>query len=74
MGPVLGLFWSGGISGLELEEVLSLWSLKNNPIDISKVWLCLFKVICQTMKRGYPQDRRKTSKFLRRKIASVPKA
>ena len=54
MGPVFchtlrPLLVRKNLWSLELEEVLSLWSLKNNPIDISKVWLCLFKVICQTM-------------------------
>jgi len=37
-----------------------LWSL-----NLEEVWLAVFKNISELMKRGYPKDKRKTSKFLK---------
>jgi len=37
-----------------------LWSL-----ELEEVWLTLFKKISETMKKGYPREKRKSSKFLK---------
>jgi len=37
-----------------------LWSLQ-----LEEVWLCLFRKISETMKKGYPREKRKSSKFLK---------
>jgi len=37
-----------------------LWSLQQE-----EVWLMLFKKISETMKKGYPREKRKSSKFLK---------
>jgi len=47
----------------------NLWTL-----ELEEVWLCLFKYICHSMKKGYPKDKRKASKLLRCKSDSIPKA
>jgi len=37
-----------------------MWSIQQE-----EVWLALFKKITETMKKGYPREKRKTSKFLK---------
>merc|ERR1719228_1447181 len=54
---VLGPIFAHSVRPLLVNK--DLWSLK-----LEEVWLAVFKHISDLMKKGYPKDRRKKSKFL----------
>jgi len=55
---VMGPIFCNTIRPLLVQK--DMWSIQQE-----EVWLALFKKITETMKKGYPREKRKTSKFLK---------